>query len=81
MDISGINMNLSQLKEYVIGKGFEYPHLRDKIYAAYQCAVSEVLEEGASESQEVNSCLSDIEDIIWDDNVEDNREPDETCYE
>ena len=74
-------MNLSQLKEYVIGKGFEYPHLRDKIYAAYQCAVSEVLEEGASESQEVNSCLSDIEDIIWDDNVEDNREPDETCYE
>jgi hypothetical protein len=74
-------MNLSQLKEYVIGKGFEYPHLREKIYAAYQCAVSEVLEEGASESQEVNSCLSDIEDIIWDDNVEDNKEPDETCYE
>lgn len=74
-------MNLSQLKEKVVGLGFQYPHLREKIYAAYQCAVAEVLEEGASESQEVQSCLSDIEDIIWDDNVEDNREPDGTCYE
>ncbi len=74
-------MNLSELKEKVVGLGFQYPHLREKIYAAYQCAVAEVLEEGASEFQEVQSCLSDIEDIIWDDNVEDNREPDETCYE
>jgi hypothetical protein len=73
-------MNLSKLKEKVVALGFEYPHLREKIYAAYQCAVAEVLEEGASESQEVQSCLSDIEDIIWDDNVEDNREPDGTCY-
>ena len=80
LDISGINMNLSQLKEYVIGKGFEYPHLRDKIYAAYQCAVSEVLEEGASESQEVQSCLSDIEDIVWEDE-EGLPDPPEPCYE
>ena len=72
-------MNLSQLKEYVIGKGFEYPHLREKIYAAYQCAVSEVLEEGASESQEVQSCLSDIEDIVWED--EGLPDPPEPCYE
>jgi hypothetical protein len=72
-------MNLSELKEKVVGLGFQYPHLREKIYAAYQCAVSEVLEEGASESQEVQSCLSDIEDIVWED--QDNKKPDDTCYE
>jgi len=71
-------MNLSELKEKVVALGFQYPHLREKIYAAYQCAVSQVIEEGASESQEVNSCLSDIEDIIWED--QDDREPDGTCY-
>lgn len=72
-------MNLVELKEKVVGLGFQYPHLREKIYAAYQCAVSEVIEGGASESQEINSCLSDIEDIIWED--QDDREPDGTCYE
>jgi len=72
-------MNLSELKEKVVGLGFQYPHLREKIYAAYKCAVAEVLEEGASESQEVQSCLSDIEDIVWED--EGLPDPPEPCYE
>lgn len=72
-------MNLVELKEKVVALGFQYPHLRDKIYAAYQCAVAEVLEEGASESQEAQSCLSDIEDIIWED--EGLPDPPEPSYE
>lgn len=70
--------NLSKLKEFVVEHGFKYPHLREKIYAAYQCAVAEVIEEGASEYQEIQYCLSDIEDIIWED--QEDREPDGTCY-
>jgi hypothetical protein len=60
-------MNLSELKEKVVALGFQYPHLRDKIYEAYRWCVGEVIDYGGSESQEVQSCLSDIEDIIWED--------------
>ena len=72
-------MNLVELKEKVVALGFQYPHLRDRIYAAYQYAVSQVIEKGTSESQEAQSSLSDIEDIIWED--EGLPDPPEPCYE
>ena len=72
-------MNLVELKEKVVGLGFQYPHLREKIYEAYRWCVGEVIDYGGSESHEVQLCLSDIEDIIWED--QDDREPDETCYQ
>ena len=73
-------MNLSELKEKVVALGSEYPHLKDKIYEAYRWCVGEVVDGGGSESHEVQLCLSDIGDIIQEDQ-EGLPDPDETCYE
>ena len=72
-------MNLSELKERVIKLGSEYPHLKDKIYEAYRWCVGEVVDGGGSESHEVQLCLSDIEDIVRED--EGLPDPPEPCYE
>ena len=73
-------MNLSELKEKVIALGSEYPHLKDKIYEAYRWRVGEVVDGGGSESHEVQLCLSDIGDIIQEDQ-EGLPDPPEPCYE
>jgi len=73
-------MNLSELKEKVVGLGSEYPHLKDKIYEAYRWCVGEVVDGGGSESHEVQLCLSDIGDIIQEDQ-EGLPDPPEPCYE
>lgn len=73
-------MNLSELKERVVKLGSEYPHLKDKIYEAYRWCVGEVMDYGGSESHEVQLCLSDIGDIIREDE-EGLPDPPEPCYE
>ena len=74
-------MNLNELKTYVLEKGVEFPHLKEKIYDAYRWCVGEIVDGGGSEMHEIELCLSDIYDMITDSGPEDNREPDETCYE
>jgi hypothetical protein len=59
--------NLSELKAFVVEKGFQYPHLREKIYAAYKWCVSEVVDYDQPLMDEIELCLSSIEEFIKND--------------
>ena len=73
--------NLSELKAFVVEKGFEHPHLREKIYGAYKWCVGEVVDYGQPLMDEIELCLSSIEEFIEEEeSPENNKEPDGTCY-
>ena len=76
--------NLSELKAFVVEKGFQYPHLREKIYGAYKWCVGEVVDYGQPLMHEIELCLSSIEEFIEEEGEkvpQDDREPDGTCYQ
>jgi hypothetical protein len=58
-------MNLEYLNSFVKKKKEEYPSLRNDINELYYLCLSEI-DEGGSEQAEVDSCISDIEDLIED---------------
>jgi archaellum component FlaC len=72
-------MNLNYLKNFIKEKIAEYPFLEDDIKGFYYLCLQEI-EDGGSEIQEVQSAISDIEDLI-EEGPPDLREPDGTCYE
>lgn len=72
-------MNLNYLKNFVKEKISQYPSLEDDIKGLYYLCLQEI-EDGGSEIQEVQSAISDIEDLI-EEGPQDDREPNEPCYE
>jgi len=58
-------MNLEYLSKYVKEKKEKHPSLKNDIQELYYLCISEI-EEGGSESNEVQTCISDIEDLIED---------------
>lgn len=56
-------MNLNYLKNFVKEKISEYPSLEDDIRGFYHLCLQEI-EDGGSETHEVDLCISDIEDLI-----------------
>jgi hypothetical protein len=72
-------MNLNYLKNFIKEKISEYPSLEDDIRGFYYLCLQEI-EDGGSEMHEIGLCISDIEDLI-EEGPQDNREPNEPCYE
>jgi hypothetical protein len=58
-------MNLDYLSKFIKEKKEKYPSLKNDINELYYLCLSEI-EEGGSEQAEVDSCISDIEDLIED---------------
>jgi hypothetical protein len=58
-------INLEYLNKYIKEKKEKYPSLKNDIMDLYYLCLSEI-EEGGSEQSEVDSCISDIEDLIED---------------
>jgi len=58
-------MNLEYLSKFIKEKKEKYPSLKNDINELYYLCLSEI-EEGGSEQSEVDSCISDIEDLIED---------------
>lgn len=73
--------NLSELKAFVVEKGFQYPHLREKIYGAYKWCVGEVVDYGQPLMHEIDLCLSSIEEFIEEEGDEGLPDPPEPSYE
>jgi hypothetical protein len=58
-------MNLEYLNNFIKRKKEEYPSLRSDINDLYYLCLSEI-DEGGSESNEVDHCISAIEELIED---------------
>jgi hypothetical protein len=58
-------INLEYLNKYIKEKKEKYPSLKNDIMELYYLCLSEI-DEGGSEQAEVDSCISDIEDLIED---------------
>ena len=56
-------MNLEYLKGFVKEKINQYPNLKEEIIDLYSLCLDEI-DEGGSEQSEVDSCISDINDLI-----------------
>jgi len=58
-------MNLEYLNNFIKRKKEEYPSLRSDINELYYLCLSEI-DEGGSESNEVDHCIASIEELIED---------------
>jgi hypothetical protein len=58
-------MNLEYLNNFIKKKKEEYPSLRSDINELYYLCLSEI-DEGGSESNEVDHCIASIEELIED---------------
>jgi uncharacterized UPF0160 family protein len=56
-------MNLDYLKGFIKEKIQQYPNLKEEIIDLYYLCLDEI-DEGGSEQSEVDSCISDINDLI-----------------
>jgi hypothetical protein len=56
-------MNLEYLKGFIKEKIQQYPNLKEEIIDFYSLCLDEI-DEGGSEQSEVDSCISDINDLI-----------------
>jgi hypothetical protein len=56
-------MNLDYLKGFIKEKIEQYPNLEEEILDLFSLCLDEI-DEGGSEQSEVDSCISDINDLI-----------------
>jgi hypothetical protein len=54
---------MDELRNFIIEKCNQYPHLKDSIVDFYQLCLDEI-EEGGSPSHERELCMSDVENLI-----------------
>jgi uncharacterized UPF0160 family protein len=56
-------MNLVYLRTFIKEKIQQYPNLKEEILDLFSLCLDEI-DEGGSEQSEVDSCISDINDLI-----------------
>jgi hypothetical protein len=60
-------MNLQYLKIFIKEKIQQYPNLKEEIMDLYYLCLSEI-DEGGSQQSEIDSCISDVNDLIEENN-------------